>query len=48
MKGWGVSKMPDMGYTYGTAIINGKTENYMRIWRREKEGWAICLEVMRY
>jgi len=48
MKGWNVSRVPDMGYTYGTAIINGKTENYMRIWRREKQGWVICLEVMRY
>lgn len=48
MKGWAVSGVPDMGYTYGTAIINGKTENYMRVWRREKEGWRICLEVMRY
>jgi hypothetical protein len=36
MNGWGVSTIPDMGYTYGTAIINEKTHNYMRIWRREK------------
>ena len=37
-----------MGYTYGTAIINGKTENYFRIWRNEKAGWRIALEVLRY
>jgi hypothetical protein len=48
MSGWGVSPVPDMGYTYGTAIINGKTENYMRIWRREKAGWKIAVEVLRY
>jgi ketosteroid isomerase-like protein len=48
MKGWSVSKVPDMGYTYGTAIIKGETQNYMRIWRREKDGWRIALEVMRY
>jgi hypothetical protein len=48
MKGWNVSKVPDMGYTYGTAILNGKTENYLRIWRREKGGWKIALEVLRY
>ncbi len=38
MNGSGVSSVKDMGYTYGTAIINGKTENYMRIWRKEKAG----------
>ncbi len=46
--GWNVSSVPDLGYTYGTAIVNGKTQNYMRVWRREKEGWKIALEVMRY
>ena len=48
MNGWGISPVPDMGYTYGTAIVNGKTENYMRIWRREQAGWRIALEVFRY
>jgi ketosteroid isomerase-like protein len=48
MKGIAVSKVPDMGYTYGIAIINGKTENYLRIWRREKTGWKIAVEVLRY
>jgi len=46
--GSGISSVPDMGYTYGTAIINSKAENYMRIWRREKNGWRIALEVLRY
>jgi hypothetical protein len=46
--GWGISVVPDMGYTYGTAMIKDKAHNYMRIWRREKEGWRICLEVFRY
>lgn len=48
MIGWGVSPVPDMGYTYGTATINDKTNNYFRIWRREKDGWKIALEVLRY
>lgn len=48
MNGWSVSPVKDMGYTYGTAVVNGKTENYLRIWRREKEGWKIALEVFRY
>lgn len=46
--GWGISAVPDMGYTYGATTVNGKTENYLRIWRREKKGWRIALEVLRY
>ena len=48
MNGWGVSPIPDMGYTYGTTISNGKTENYLRIWRKEESGWRIAVEVLRY
>jgi hypothetical protein len=46
--GWGISPVPDMGYTYGTATIGDKPHNYMRIWRREKQGWRMALEVFRY
>ena len=46
--GWGISQKQDMGYAYGTMVINGKTDNYLRIWRKEKEGWKIALEVLRY
>jgi hypothetical protein len=38
----------DMGFVYGKTVLNGKTENYQRIWRREKGGWKIALEVLRY
>lgn len=50
MEGWGLSPLPvpDMGYTYGTTVINDKTENYLRIWRHEKNGWKIAVEVLRY
>ena len=48
MEGWDVSPVPDLGYSYGTTIANGKTDNYLRIWRREKSGWKIALEVLRY
>ncbi len=48
MHGWGISPVPDMGYTYGTATLNGKVENYLRIWRKEKDGWKIAVEVLRY
>jgi ketosteroid isomerase-like protein len=48
MIGWGGPRVPDMGYTYGTAVINDKTESYLRIWRREKNSWKIAVEVLRY
>ena len=48
MSGWGISSIPDMGYTYGIAVAGDKSENYLRIWRREKTGWKIALEVLRY
>ncbi len=48
VEGSGMSPNVDMGYVYGTTIINGKTENYVRIWRREESGWKIALEVLRY
>jgi ketosteroid isomerase-like protein len=47
-EGWGISRVLDMGYTYGTTIINGKTENYLRIWRNEETGWKLAVEVLRY
>ncbi len=46
--GSGMSPNVDMGYVYGTTVINGKTENYLRIWRWEESGWKIALEVLRY
>lgn len=48
MEGWGISENMDIGFVYGTTIINGKTENYLRVWRWEKNGWKIALEVLRY
>lgn len=48
MEGWGVSVQEDMGYTYGIVTVNGKKDNYMRIWRHEKKGWVIAAEVVRY
>jgi hypothetical protein len=48
MWGIGLSSLPDMGYTFGSATINGKPTNYLRIWRRELKGWKIALEVLRY
>jgi ketosteroid isomerase-like protein len=43
----GIASSGDLGYVYGTTMIEGKTENYLHIWRKEKEGWKIALEVLR-
>ena len=48
LTGWGIASGEDIAYVYGTAILNGKTENYLRVWRHEKDGWKIALEVLRY
>ena len=45
--GSGVSSSGDLGYVYGTTNNNGKVECYLHIWRKEKEGWKIALEVLR-
>jgi|KBSMisStandDraft_5_1062788.scaffolds.fasta_scaffold15010_2 hypothetical protein len=48
LDGAGMSPNMDLGYVYGTTTINGKTDNYLRIWRWEKDEWKIALEVLRY
>ena len=44
--GSGVSPTKDLGYIYGSAVINDKQDGYLRIWRREKNGWHIAVEVL--
>ena len=46
--GSGKASSGDLAYVYGTTVINDKTDNYLRIWRKEKEGWKIAVEVLRY
>ena len=46
--GSGISKAGDLGYVYGTTVINGKTDNYLRIWKREGKEWKLALEVLQY
>ena len=48
INGTGIASTGDMGYVYGTTVINGKTDNYLRIWQKEKSGWKISVEVLRY
>ena len=46
--GFGSSPQNDLGYVYGTADINDKRDGYLRIWRREKDGWKIAVEVLHF
>ncbi len=48
ISGHGIASSNDLGYIYGTVKVNGKTDNYLRIWRSTKKGWRIALEVVRY
>jgi hypothetical protein len=42
-----ISPGKDMAAVYGTLDTGSKTGNYVRIWRHEKSGWKIALEVIR-
>ena len=46
--GSGIASSGDMGYVFGATLINGKKENYLRIWRFEKNKWKLTLEVLHY
>lgn len=45
--GSGMASSGDLGFVYGRIVIGNTTENYFRVWRKEKE-WKIALEVLRY
>jgi ketosteroid isomerase-like protein len=45
--GSGLAPSGDLGYVYGETEISGKTENYLRVWRREGNDWKIVLDVLR-
>jgi ketosteroid isomerase-like protein len=42
-----ISPGKDMAVAYGTFDLENKTGSYVRIWRHEKTGWKIALEVIR-
>ena len=46
--GFGLSPQNDIGYAYGTLDVNDKHDGYLRIWRREKDGWKIAVEVLHF
>ncbi|HEY1021365.1 MAG TPA: hypothetical protein VGE06_03590 [Flavisolibacter sp.] len=45
--GNGMAASGDLGYVYGTALLNGKKDAYLRIWRHEAKGWKIALQLIR-
>jgi len=46
--GSGIATSGDLAYVYGNTLVNNKTENYLRIWRKEEGGWKVAVEVLRY
>ena len=47
IQGKGIAPGGDLGYVYGNAVLNGKKETYLRIWRHELTGWKIALQMIR-
>ena len=45
--GGGIAPSGDLGYAYGSATLDGKTETYLRIWRHELTGWKIAVQLVR-
>ena len=48
MQGSGIATSGDLAYVYGTATLDHKSENYLHVWRNERNGWKLALEVLRY
>ena len=44
--GSGLAPGTDLGYVYGSAAMNDKQDGYLRIWRKEQDGWKIAVEVL--
>jgi len=46
--GSAIASSGDLGYVFGNVAVGVKQFGYQRIWRKEKDGWKIALEVLRY
>lgn len=46
IQGSGIAASGDMGFVYGNSTYKDKTDNYLHIWRHEKDGWKIALAVV--
>jgi ketosteroid isomerase-like protein len=48
ISGSGIAISGDLGYVYGSSQSGDKKDSYLRVWRKEKEGWKIALEVLHH
>ena len=46
IQGSGIADTGDMGYVYGATTYKEKTDNYLHIWRHEKDGWKLAVAVV--
>jgi ketosteroid isomerase-like protein len=46
IQGSGIASSGDMGYVYGATTFKDKTNNYLHIWRQEKDGWKLAVAVV--
>ncbi len=46
IQGSGIASSGDMGYVYGASTFKEKTNNYLHIWRQEKDGWKLAVVVV--
>ncbi|MEI6947021.1 DUF4440 domain-containing protein [Paraflavisolibacter sp. H34] len=44
----GIAPSGDLGYVYGTTNLNGRRDVFLHIWRYEKDGWKLALEVLHH
>jgi hypothetical protein len=43
IQGSGIAGSGDMGFVYGATTYKEKINNYLHIWRHEKDGWKLAL-----
>lgn len=46
IQGSGIASSGDIGYVYGATTYKEKTDNYLHIWRHEKDGWKLAVAVV--
>jgi ketosteroid isomerase-like protein len=44
--GSGIASTGDMGYVFGATTYKEKIDNYLHIWRHEKDGWKLAVAVV--
>ena len=46
--GTAMASSGDLAYAYGYIELSGKTGNYLRVWKKEMDGWRIVLDAATY